>query len=622
MRGPLLHVRVNDRLLFKQSSLSGSKIVLSVSPYERGITVVDPDMFPNRYDYRKIAALIGIIRMKNNRYVITANRVEDAGVLNGHKFFKVVEHSVIPVKKDAKMHSEESQYVALLEAHLSKAALYFSYTYDLTNSIQRNEQHGAASWRTAESRFFWNYYISESLRELSGDHPSVDDFIVPMIYGFVKVVDTVFKDIPIKLALLTRRSRFRAGTRYFRRGIDQNGNVANFNETEQILLVQNSKSQQIHLFSFLQTRGSVPVYWSEVNALKYKPNLLIGANGSLGAFKEHFKEQKQYYGKNYVVNLVNQKGYELPVKETFESTVDAADDTGISYVYFDFHAECSKMRWHRVKLLIEQLQGVGWDSNDFFHKTLCHDGTTDVVLSLQKSIVRTNCMDCVDRTNVAQSVLANWVLQKQLEASMAVTVNVPWEIDPNLLSNYQNIWADNADAISCAYSGTGALKTDFTRTGKRTYTGAMKDFANSAFRYYRNNFTDGPRQDSYDIFLGNFRPYETAVQSPFIDRRPFVIQLMPTILYAALTVIIATIMFPKGYFFSLKNLTFFAGSSLIALLTIRFIVQHGMQYVNWPKLCDLGYVEIVYNHNKEQVFKGITYTPSSDFVKPNFLKRD
>lgn len=25
------------------------------------------------------------------------------------------------------------------------------------------------------------------------------------------------------------------------------------------------------------------------------------------------------------------------------------------------------------------------------------------------------------------------------------------------------VWADNADVVSCAYSGTGALKTDFTR---------------------------------------------------------------------------------------------------------------------------------------------------------------
>lgn len=56
------------------------------------------------------------------------------------------------------------------------------------------------------------------------------------------------------------------------------------------------------------------------------------------------------------------------------------------------------------------------------------------------------------------------------------------------------VWADNADAISTQYSGTGALKTDFTRTGKRTRKGALQDGLNSMVRYVKNNFLDGSRQ--------------------------------------------------------------------------------------------------------------------------------
>lgn len=48
--------------------------------------------------------------------------------------------------------------------------------------------------------------------------------------------------------------------------------------------------------------------------------------------------------------------------------------------------------------------------------------------------------------------------------------------------------------MSTQYSGTGALKTDFTRTGKRTKLGALRDGLNSLTRYYKNNFTDGYRQ--------------------------------------------------------------------------------------------------------------------------------
>lgn len=62
------------------------------------------------------------------------------------------------------------------------------------------------------------------------------------------------------------------------------------------------------------------------------------------------------------------------------------------------------------------------------------------------------------------------------------------------LIHWSTVWADNADVISIEYSGTGALKTDFTRTGKRTRIGILRDGYNSLMRYYKNNFTDGFRQ--------------------------------------------------------------------------------------------------------------------------------
>lgn len=45
-----------------------------------------------------------------------------------------------------------------------------------------------------------------------------------------------------------------------------------------------------------------------------------------------------------------------------------------------------------------------------------------------------------------------------------------------------------------AYSGTGALKTDFTKTGRRTRQGMFEDLSNSVMRYLKNNFFDGARQ--------------------------------------------------------------------------------------------------------------------------------
>lgn len=78
---------------------------------------------------------------------------------------------------------------------------------------------------------------------------------------------------------------------------------------------------------------------------------------------------------------------------------------------------------------------------------------------------------------------------------------------------FNNIWANNADAISLLYSGTGALKTDFTRTGKRTLAGAIADGVNSLKRYVLNNLVDGRTQDAWDLFTGRFVPHRAHLHT-------------------------------------------------------------------------------------------------------------
>jgi hypothetical protein len=89
--------------------------------------------------------------------------------------------------------------------------------------------------------------------------------------------------------------------------------------------------------------------------------------------------------------------------------------------------------------------------------------------SQQTGIIRTSCMDSLDRTNVAQSAFAQFMLQQDLE-------NEGFEIDlfhDESTQWFNTLWADNGDAISRQYASTAALKGDFTRTRKRNYRGAV-----------------------------------------------------------------------------------------------------------------------------------------------------
>jgi hypothetical protein len=69
--------------------------------------------------------------------------------------------------------------------------------------------------------------------------------------------------------------------------------------------------------------------------------------------------------------------------------------------------------------------------------------------------------------------------------------------------HHRELWAENGDALSRIYAGTGALNTSVTRTGKRTLAGVLSDATKSVSRAYINNFQDKGKQIAIDMFLGN-----------------------------------------------------------------------------------------------------------------------
>ena len=71
--------------------------------------------------------------------------------------------------------------------------------------------------------------------------------------------------------------------------------------------------------------------------------------------------------------------------------------------------------------------------------------------------------------------------------------------DTEFFQLFRKIWANHANFIALQYAGSEALKTDLTRTGKRTFTGMLRDLKTAIVRYYKNNFCDGRRQDAIDL---------------------------------------------------------------------------------------------------------------------------
>ncbi|KAG2231346.1 SacI homology domain-containing protein [Thamnidium elegans] len=549
-----------------------------------------------------VYGLMGFIKLWAGDYMLIITKREKIGTIHNKTIYRVAGFQILPLASNLSnlnetQRAEEQNFVNLLETHLKNNTFYYSYDYDLTQSVQRQNQFGpdmvsAPLYKRADERFFWNRFVSSKLIDAKFD---VSDFILPVMQGFVEINNCQINNKNFSWGLITRRSRHRPGARYFSRGIDAEGHVSNFVETEQLVLYDgpSSKTQLVEgkiELSYVQTRGSIPVYWTQVINLKYTPRLWIGENRkSLAAARAHFDEQIRIYGPQILVNLINKKGYELPMGQAYARTVEQLNDPRIYYTHFDFHSECSKMRWHRIQLLVDQLKDKlveqGYTYIDSTEKT-------PVIKKTQTSVVRSNCMDCLDRTNVVQSTLARWVLTEQLRQVGILEPNQKVEDQESFMNSYRNTWADNADGVSCVYSGTGALKTDFTRTGQRTKAGALQDLSNSIVRYVKNNFLDGTRQDSFDLFLGRYKLGNDAAAKThnlFEDHKPLRVRVVPYILIFALFMLLLNIVRP-GYsgFKSVSSyllLLLFWISVLIS--GVRFALQHGDQFVQWPCLVKL-----------------------------------
>ncbi|KAK9890978.1 hypothetical protein WA026_013316 [Henosepilachna vigintioctopunctata] len=200
--------------------------------------------------------------------------------------------------------------------------------------------------------------------------------------------------------------------------------------------------------------------------------------------------------------------------------------------------------------------------------------------SLQEGVFRTNCIDCLDRTNVVQSMLAHMNLEIVLKKLQILGPRDSLSKQTSFEILYKNIWADNADVISTQYSGTGALKTDFTRTGKRTKMGVLQDGANSLVRYYKNNFTDGFRQDAIDLFLGN-----ADILTPLKVERGWRYVTFPSVLLIAMAMFVASAVFPQRYSTESLMYLLFWGSMVTATATTIF--RYGKEFIDRPRLTQI-----------------------------------
>ncbi|KAL6534457.1 hypothetical protein OROHE_013382 [Orobanche hederae] len=211
-----------------------------------------------------------------------------------------------------------------------------------------------------------------------------------------------------------------AGTRMWRRGANLEGDTANFIETEQLLEYED------HVFSFLQSK----------------------------VVERHFNDLLKRYGRCIAVDLTDKHGDEGFLSTAYAEEIQKL--THVRYVSFDFHQSCGNGNFDNIHLLYKEI-AEDFEKQGYF--LLDPEGK---IQAEQDGIIRSNCIDCLDRTNVTQLPCSEIFRFSAAELVHFLQLNVFRRL-VKILKLLRNVWVEHGDEISLEYSGTHALKRDLVR---------------------------------------------------------------------------------------------------------------------------------------------------------------
>ena len=333
--------------------------LISININTKIVRSENPEILQKSIIYKAInsKAILGIININKLYFILHVTTSKVVGKMKNEIIYKIEEVEFCPMQTVDLLYDEEKKINQIKDgiSKLLKLGFYYSFGLNLTNSQQNQsklssqeikdnnnltfEQKMKNIYKTINKKYFFNYNLYKIFINKSTKLPYdfAYSFILPIICGYIGMYDYTINNKQLQFILISRRSQNYAGTRYNTRGIDDNGNVANFCETEQILV------RGDYLFSFCQLRGSAPVFFEQLGITGYT-DITRGKHFSKEAFSKHLEEINQDFPLVYFVNLLNQtKSGEAPIIAEFEKQIQfRLNNNDIRYTYFDMQNECQK----------------------------------------------------------------------------------------------------------------------------------------------------------------------------------------------------------------------------------------------------------------------------------------
>ncbi|KAI9780235.1 MAG: phosphatidylinositol-3,5-bisphosphate 5-phosphatase [Geoglossum umbratile] len=466
--------------------------------------------------------LLGFIRFTGPYYLLLVTKKSQVAMIGGHYVYQIDGTELVPLTTTSSSrlkpdrNTEEARFLAILNNLDLSRSFYFSYSYEITRTLQHNITREREALKLGlahpnkhdnNAMFVWNHYL---LQPVMDRLKNTYDWFLPIVHGYVDQATLSVYGRTIYITIIARRSRFFAGARFLKRGANDLGYVANDVETEQIvseMLTTSFHAPGPKLYanpnytSYVQHRGSIPLYWTQDNTgVTPKPPIELNlVDPFYSAAALHFDNLFQRYGAPiYVLNLVKARERTPRESKLLKEYTDAID-------YLNQFLPADKKILHKARDqdVIATLEAIAEDvvsTTGFFRNG---DGQTKPA-TMQNGVARTNCIDCLDRTNAAQFVIGKRALGYQLHA-LGVISEKSVEYDTDAVNLFTHMYHDHGDTIAVQYGGSHLVNTMETYRKINQWTSHSRDMVESFKRYYNNSFLDGQRQEAYNLFLGNYR---------------------------------------------------------------------------------------------------------------------
>lgn len=404
-------------------------------------------------------------------YLVLITGCLSIGKLGTSEIFRITDTTFISLRNNP----QDLERIMEVKKVLNSGTFYFSWTstskepLDLTLCAQR-----AVHTKETDNRFFWNRMLHIHLLRFGID---CSKWLVKAMCGGVEMRTIYIGQYQARACVISRLSCERAGTRFNVRGTNDDGHVANFVETEQVIFLGDK------IASYVQTRGSVPLFWEQpgIQVGSHKVKMSRGSEASTPAFERHLTSIKQRYGDQVIINLLGCKEGEMMLSKMFQNHHKVSRHQDIPYITFDYHSMCRGGKQDNLVILKKKISSQLQDFGLFYSEG-------ENVIVQQTGTFRTNCLDCLDRTNCVQSFIGLHILYKQLEY---LGLSDKAQIVSRFEELYRQMWVQNGDQVSKIYAGTGALE------GKSK----LKDGSRSVVRTIQNNLLDSSKQEAIDVLL-------------------------------------------------------------------------------------------------------------------------